>query len=192
VIPIIIMGAFAVGALILAVELVTPSYGEYVYPHTYTPRRHNRALWMIAALTAILFVLLIFAGAPGSHEGKAGAAEAFPTLYVDGDCESFRFIASQVWPEVGNSDVAWAKLSRIMRRESGCYSAPWGSNDGGTSFGLLQLHMPTRYWDVPMRTGFGPLNEECDITSRQELLNPAVNLRCARMLWLAFGWSPWS
>lgn len=201
------MGGVAVALAILLIEATEHMGQSEIAPttrHSYyadavqRQRRFNRAGIMIACLLAILAILLIFAGSPGSHEDEAGATElerqatTFPTLFVNGDCESFRFIASMTWPEVASNDATWARVKRIMRRESGCHSAPYGSNDGGTSFGLMQIHMPMRYWGTPMKTGFGPLNEECGITSRQELLNPATNLRCARVLWLAFGWSPWA
>ena len=131
--------------------------------------------------------------------------EPFPTLFIPGDCDSYRFIASQVWPEIDTPGwPTWSWVVRTMDRESDCLPDPPGVNDtnqcGRQSHGILQIQFRLRvrngvcvdiYWNVPMRTGFGPLNVECGITSKDELLNPAVNLRCARVLFMAFGYQPW-
>ncbi len=119
--------------------------------------------------------------------------QSFPVLYVDGDCESYRFVASQVWPEIDTpAGPSWGWVVKVMRRESHCLADPPGSNDSGSSFGLMQVHLPWRYWGKPIGWGYGPINVECHLTAREDLLNPATNLACARVLYLARGRAPWA
>lgn len=134
---------------------------------------------------------------------EAPAPAPFPALYTAGDCDSYRFIASQVWPEIDTpAGPSWAWVTKTMWRESRCQPEPDGRNDrnrcGQQSWGLLQVRFSLRttdcadiYWDVDMRTGFPPLNVACGLTDKRELLNPAKNLECARWLFLAFGYKPW-
>lgn len=137
-------------------------------------------------------------------EASATESTVFPALFTPGDCDSFRFIASQVWPEIDTpAGPSWAWVTRIMWRESRCLPEPNGRNDrnrcGQQAWGLLQVRFSLRpsdckdlYWDVDMRTGFPPLNVACGLVDKRELLNPAKNLECARWLFLAFGYKPWA
>lgn len=69
-----------------------------------------------------------------------------------------------------------------MRRESSCAPTAYNPRDPfGGSYGLLQINGANVGWAT--RNGW--------ITTRQDLLQPAKNLRVGLELWKRYGWRPW-
>lgn len=94
-------------------------------------------------------------------------------------------------PLLAAAGVGWdvARMSRILWRESRC--KPDAYNRRTHDRGLGQVHWTSRYWSVPMRSGFGPLAQECGITYLDQLFVPEVNIGCMAALYRAFGMKPW-
>lgn len=88
---------------------------------------------------------------------------------------------------VGWTAEEWKKLRWIIARETGSTCDPTVHNGNeqtrDDSFGLLQINMR------------GKLEADrlvrCQLGSKQELLDPVVNLRCGRVLFELAGWDPW-
>lgn len=151
----------------------------------------------LAALAMGLAVTVAHAANGGDAalvtEAAATETTVFPVLFTPGDCQSYRFIASQVWPEIDTpAGPTWAWVTRIMRRESRCLPDVVNLRGRDRSYGLLQVNTRGALWDQPIGWGLGPLKTECGLTVREDLLNPAVNLACARVLWMARGAQPWA
>ncbi len=110
--------------------------------------------------------------------------------WVSGDCPSFFALAMDAgwtwndWPRLGGI---------IMPRESGCRPGALNKRGRDWSFGLLQINTYGTLWTRPIGYGTSKtLPELCDLTSRDDLFDPAVNLRCGRLLFELRGWNPWS
>lgn len=102
---------------------------------------------------------------------------------LHGVCGEFQPIALQV----GWQRDEWPKLGRIIARETGRTCDPTVLNDnaqtGDLSFGLTQINM---------RGSLGPDRlTRCSLSKYEDLWDPAMNLRCARVLYLGSGWEPW-
>lgn len=81
----------------------------------------------------------------------------------------------------GWTDAEWPRLDAIIWRESRCDPTAHALDHDDDSYGLTQLNMRAH------RGWVGPLVD----WDWARLLDPAVNLRVARMLWERAGWSPW-
>ena len=102
---------------------------------------------------------------------------------LHGVCGEFQPIALQV----GWQPDEWPKLGRIISRETGRTCDPTVLNDnaetGDLSYGLTQINM---------RGSLGPDRlTRCSLSKFEDLWDPALNLRCARVLYLMSGWEPW-
>lgn len=89
---------------------------------------------------------------------------------------------------VGWQPEEWKKLRHIIARETGNTCDPTVLNDnpntGDLSYGLTQINMRNRLG--PDRVA------RCGLSSYEDLWIPAVNLACARVLYLMSGWEPWA
>lgn len=111
------------------------------------------------------------------------------TGYVPGDCSSLFHTAM----DAGWTWNDWPTLARIMARESGCDAGQTNHRHRDASYGLLQINTKGRLWSWPI--GWGEtrsLQELCGLTTREDLLDPATNLRCGRLLFEVRGWRPWA
>lgn len=76
-------------------------------------------------------------------------------------------------------------MSLVAWRESRCTSEVI-RNDGSTkdlSFGYFQINTLGQLW--------GEIQERCQVTRREELLDPLTNVSCAAALYRAYGYKPW-
>lgn len=130
---------------------------------------------------------------------EAGASESATTIdplwhiptaqtYTPGDCGSLFTLAM----DAGWTWNDWPTLSRIMWRESRCDAGQTNFRHRDRSYGLLQINTKGRLWTWPI--GYGEtrtLPELCGLYAREDLLDPAINLRCGRLLFELRGWAPW-
>lgn len=91
-------------------------------------------------------------------------------------------LAAQVgWPA-----EAIPHLTEIIARESGCDPASntgYRPSTGDWSLGLLQINTLGSLLEARQQA--------CGITAREELLDPATNLRCGLALYKTSGFAPW-
>lgn len=71
----------------------------------------------------------------------------------------------------------WRTARWVMFRESRCDQYAWNGQDAG----LLQINKMHR-----------PLIESYSLVFPYDLFNPETNLWIAHMLWLDYGWEPWT
>lgn len=88
---------------------------------------------------------------------------------------------------VGWTPEEWKKLRWIIARETGstCDPTVYNGNEAtrDRSYGLLQINMRGRLEaDRLVR---------CNLTDKEQLWDPIVNLRCGRVLFELAGWDPW-
>lgn len=124
----------------------------------------------------------------GNYEEGGNLNALFPALIphwrdLHGVCGEFQPIAMQV----GWQPDEWPKLGRIIARETGRTCDPTVLNDNAQtrdlSYGLTQINM---------RGSLGPDRlTRCSLSQYEDLWDPAINLRCARILYLGSGWEPW-
>lgn len=104
----------------------------------------------------------------------AAPAPAAPGCFAD--------LAAQVgWPA-----EAIPHLTEIIARESTCNPAAdtgYRPSTGDWSLGLLQINTLGSLLEARQQA--------CGITAREELLDPATNLRCGLALYNASGFAPW-
>jgi len=112
---------------------------------------------------------------------------------IPGDCASWfgtAMRAGWTWND-------WARLSRVMWRESRCLPDTFNGRHRDLSYGLVQLNTKGGLWDKPIAWGYPSLKDLCGLTVREELLDGYVNLRCGRLLFEVHeavygnGWKPW-
>lgn len=76
-------------------------------------------------------------------------------------------------------------MSLVAWRESRC--TPDALRDdvstGDLSYGYFQINTLGYLW--------GEIQERCQVSQREELLDPATNVRCAGALYRAYGYKPW-
>jgi len=101
-----------------------------------------------------------------------------------GHCGEFYPVAMSV----GWQPDEWKKLRHIIARETGNTCDPTVLNDnaktGDLSYGLTQINM---------RGKLGPDRlTRCSLGKYEDLWDPALNLRCARVLYEGSGWAPWA
>lgn len=99
-----------------------------------------------------------------------------------GKCAEWRDLALSV----GWTPEEWTTLNRVLWVESRCLPHAYNGNTatGDASYGLTQVNMIGE---------LGPSRvERCGLTSYDDLFDPATNLACARVLYLARGWKPWA
>lgn len=88
---------------------------------------------------------------------------------------------------VGWTEKDWKTLRWIIARETGntCDPLSYNGNEAtrDRSYGLLQINMRGRL--EPDRL------VRCKLESKEQLWDPATNLRCGRILFEQYGWEPW-
>jgi hypothetical protein len=88
---------------------------------------------------------------------------------------------------VGFNETEWDVLKQIIARETGDTCRADVLNDNvktrDNSWGLTQINTLGDLW--PGR------QQMCGLTEPADLLDPAVNLACARKLYERSGWAPW-
>lgn len=88
---------------------------------------------------------------------------------------------------VGWTSEEWKKLRWIIARETGstCDPSVYNGNEAtrDRSYGLLQINM-RGYLEADRLA-------RCGLTSKEQLWDPVVNLRCGRVLFELAGWDPW-
>ena len=112
---------------------------------------------------------------------------------IPGDCASWFGTAMRA----GWTWDTWARLSRVMWRESRCLPDTFNGRHRDRSYGLLQINTKGGLWDKPIAWGYPSLKDLCGLTAREELLDGFTNLRCGRLLFEVHeavygnGWKPW-
>jgi hypothetical protein len=76
-------------------------------------------------------------------------------------------------------------MSLVSWRESRCKSGALRDDvsTGDLSYGYFQINTLGYLW--------GEIQDRCKISQREELLEPATNVRCAGALYRAYGYKPW-
>ena len=76
-------------------------------------------------------------------------------------------------------------MSLVAWRESRCKSGALRDDvsTGDLSYGYFQINTLGYLW--------GEIQDLCQVSHREELLDPATNVRCAGALYRAYGYKPW-
>lgn len=114
------------------------------------------------------------------------------TTLPDTQCAEWYSVAM----DAGWGEDQWAKLSRIMHRESRCIPDVHNEEDPqGGSLGLMQIN---KFWCKPQHGAeLGWLQSYGIVTTCWDLLDPSTNLRAALQIYtyalLEYdeGWRPW-
>lgn len=83
----------------------------------------------------------------------------------------------------GWAEEDFARLTRVMWRESRCNPQSHNGTGPDDSYGLLQVNVKGYLWKGRAQM--------CGLSERSDLFDPATNLRCALVLWQRSGWRPW-
>lgn len=126
---------------------------------------------------------------PVLDDGARQAFDALGPLIIQHQREIYGYCGE--WHDtaisVGWTEKDWKTLRWIIARETGntCDPTVYNGNEAtrDRSYGLLQINMRGRL--EPDRL------IRCHLQSKEELWDPAINLRCGRILFEQAGWEPW-